>query len=147
MTVLAGLSKSPTKSVKLVAEYLAEPLTIIVNGCISNPYFRKLRKIARVSSISEVDNPITNDQFRPISTTTVIQSGVWKTCWLADVGFRRWRLSSSRQHFHFQQRMFDHNCPPRYKRRYKARHEEEKGDCQFLLIFLKLSTQYALTGP
>lgn len=72
MTVLAGLSKSPTKSVKLVAEYLAEPLTIIVNGCISNPYFRKLRKIARVSSISEVDNPITNDQFRPISTTTVI---------------------------------------------------------------------------
>ena len=66
-----GPDQIPTKFVKLVAEYLAEPLTI-VNGCIINAYFPKLWNIARVSSIPEVDNPITNDQFRPISTTSVI---------------------------------------------------------------------------
>lgn len=65
-----GPDQIPTKSVKLVAEYLAEPLTI-VNGCIINAYFPKLWKIARVSCIPEVDNPITNNQFRPISTTSV----------------------------------------------------------------------------
>lgn len=71
----SGPDQTPTKSVKLVAGYLVEPLTIIVNGCITNVYFRKLRKIARVSSISEVDNPITNDQFRPISILPVLSKG------------------------------------------------------------------------
>lgn len=77
MTCSTGPDQIPTKSVKLVAEYLAEPLTIIVNGCIINTYFPKLWKIARVSSIPEVDNPITNDQFRPISILLVLSNQVF----------------------------------------------------------------------
>ena len=41
----------PAKFIKLVAEYLAGPLTLIINNCIKNSYFPKSWKIARVSPI------------------------------------------------------------------------------------------------
>ena len=62
----------PPTFIKLVADHLAGPLTRIINGCITEAYFPKLWKIARVSLISEVDNPTTNNELRPISILLVL---------------------------------------------------------------------------
>ena len=55
-----------------MADNLAGPLTRIINGCITEAYFPKLCKIARVSPIPKVDNPTTNDELRPISILPVL---------------------------------------------------------------------------
>ena len=62
----------PPTFIKLVADHLAGPLTRIINGCITEAYFPKLWKIARVSLISKVDNPTTNNELRPISILPVL---------------------------------------------------------------------------
>ena len=67
-----GADQIPTTFVKLVADNLAGPLTRIINGCITEAYFPKLCKIARVSPIPKVDNPTTNDELRPISILPVL---------------------------------------------------------------------------
>ena len=51
---------------------MAGPLARIINGCITEAYFPKLWKIARVSLIPKVDNPTTNDKLRPISILPVL---------------------------------------------------------------------------
>ena len=51
---------------------MAGPLTWIINSCITEAYFPKLWKIARVSPIPKVDNPTTNDELRPISILPVL---------------------------------------------------------------------------
>ena len=51
---------------------MAGPLTRIINSCITEAYFPKLWKIARVSPIPKVDNPTTNDELRPISILPVL---------------------------------------------------------------------------
>ena len=51
---------------------MADPLTRIINGCITEAYFPKLCKIARVSPIPKVDNPTTNDELRLISILPVL---------------------------------------------------------------------------
>jgi hypothetical protein len=68
-----GVDNIPARFVKLVAEHLACPLTSIINKCISNAYFPKLWKIARVSPIPKVENPTSNDQLRPIYTSSFIK--------------------------------------------------------------------------
>ena len=55
-----------------MADNLAGPFTRIINGCITEAYFPKLCKIARVSPIPKVDNPTTNDELRPISILPVL---------------------------------------------------------------------------
>ena len=67
-----GADQIPTTFVKLVADNLAGPLTRIINSCITEAYFPKLCKIARVSPIPKVDNPTTNDELRPISILPVL---------------------------------------------------------------------------
>lgn len=67
-----GADHIPTRFVKLVAEHLADPLTTIINNCIANAYFPKLWKVARVSPVPKTDNPIANDQLRPISILPVL---------------------------------------------------------------------------
>ena len=56
-----GADQIPTTFIKLAADHLVGPLTRIINGCITEVYFPKLWKIARVSPIPKVDNPSTND--------------------------------------------------------------------------------------
>ena len=68
----AGADRIPARFVKLVADHLADPLTCIINTCIGNVYFPSLWKTARVSPIPKVDNPTSNDQFRPISILPVL---------------------------------------------------------------------------
>ena len=55
-----------------MADNLAGLLTRIINGCITEAYFPKLCKIARVSPIPKVDNPTTNDELKPISILPVL---------------------------------------------------------------------------
>ena len=67
-----GADQIPTSFIKLAADHLAGLLTRIINSCITEAYFPKLWKIARVSPIPKVDNPSTNDELRPISILPVL---------------------------------------------------------------------------
>ena len=57
----------PVQFVKMVAESIAGPLTTIINKCIRKYYFPKAWKNARISPIPKVDQPKSEEHFRPIS--------------------------------------------------------------------------------
>ena len=57
----------PINYVKMVSEDIAVPITNLINKCIRDSCFPKAWKIARVSPIPKVNNPVVNDQLRPIS--------------------------------------------------------------------------------
>ena len=67
-----GADQIPTRFIELVAECLAVPLTSIINHCIAKDYFPKQWKIARVSPVPKIDNPVSKDQLRPISVLPVL---------------------------------------------------------------------------
>ena len=67
-----GADQIPTRFIKMVAECLAVPLTSIINNCIAKAYFPKQWKIARVSPVPKIDNPVSKDQLRPISVLPVL---------------------------------------------------------------------------
>ena len=58
--------------VKLVAENTASPLTYIINECIRLSVFPTEWKCARISVIPKIDNPTTDDDYRPISIPPVL---------------------------------------------------------------------------
>lgn len=58
-----GPEQIPTKFVKLVAEYLAEPLTIIIYGRINEAYFPKLWKM--VPLCFTIKFPVSTKDVRP----------------------------------------------------------------------------------
>ena len=68
----AGADQIPTRFIKTVAECLAVPLTSIINNCIVKTYSPKQLKIAGVSPVPKIDNPVSNDQLRPISVLPVL---------------------------------------------------------------------------
>ena len=55
-----------------MADHSAVPLIRIINGCITEVYFPKLWKIARMLPILKVDNLTTNDKLRPISILSLL---------------------------------------------------------------------------
>ena len=55
------------KFVKMVADSIAGPLTAIINNCIRKYYFPKALKNARISPIPKVDQPKSEEHFRPTS--------------------------------------------------------------------------------
>ena len=57
----------PAKYLMMAANYLASPLTQIMNSFISNNTFPATWKMARVSPIPKVDSPINADQYRTIA--------------------------------------------------------------------------------
>ena len=67
-----GTDQISTRFIKMVAECLAVPLTSIINNCIAKAYFPKQWKIARVSPVPKIDNPVSKDQLRPISFFPVL---------------------------------------------------------------------------
>ena len=67
-----GADQIPTRFIKMVAECLAVPLTSIINNCIAKAFFPKQWKIARVSPVPKVNNPVSNDQLRPFSVLPVL---------------------------------------------------------------------------
>ncbi|KAK2558707.1 putative RNA-directed DNA polymerase from transposon X-element [Acropora cervicornis] len=67
-----GADQIPTRFLKLVAECLAVPLRSIINHCIAKDYFPKQWKIARVSPVPKIDNPVSKDQLQPFSVLPVL---------------------------------------------------------------------------
>ena len=57
----------PVKFVKMVADSIAGPLTDVINNCMRKYYFPKAWKNARISPISKVDQPKSEEHFRLIS--------------------------------------------------------------------------------
>lgn len=55
------------KFLKTVADFLAGPLTHIINPCIRNSYFPKDWKVARISPIPKVEQPKSEQDYRPVS--------------------------------------------------------------------------------
>ena len=67
-----GYDTIPVRFIKPVAEYLASPLTNIINNCISKNTFPKQWKVARVHPIPKVSPPTNADEFRPISVLPIM---------------------------------------------------------------------------
>jgi hypothetical protein len=67
-----GPDQIPAKYLKLVVEYIASPLTHIINSLISRQTFPDAWKQARVSPIPKIANPTEPDHFRPISILTAL---------------------------------------------------------------------------
>ena len=62
-----GPDSIPVKFVKMVADSIAGPLTAIITNCIRKYYFPKAWKNARISPVPKVDQPKSEEHFRPIS--------------------------------------------------------------------------------
>ena len=62
-----GTDQIPVKYLKLAADYIASPLTNIINGFIAKNSFPVVWKIARVSPLPKVVSPTELDHYRPIA--------------------------------------------------------------------------------
>ena len=67
-----GYDNIPATFIKPVSEYLASPLTFIINNFISTSNFPKLWKTARISPIPKIDNPISPKDYRPIAILPIL---------------------------------------------------------------------------
>ena len=68
-TVIADIA---VKFVKLAKEHLASPLQYIINNCIAQSAFPETWKIARISPIPKVDQPLGEADYRPVSIFSVL---------------------------------------------------------------------------
>ena len=73
-TCSTGADQIPVKYLKMSADYIASPLTQIINSFISNNTFPATWKMARVSPIPKVDSPINADQYRPIAILSALSN-------------------------------------------------------------------------
>ena len=62
-----GPDNIPIKFIKLFVEHLASPLTHIIKTCVLRQEFPSIRKTSRISPVPKKDDPIHNDDYRPIS--------------------------------------------------------------------------------
>ncbi|CAB3988515.1 Hypothetical predicted protein [Paramuricea clavata] len=62
-----GIDQIPVKYLKMAADYIASPLTYIINGFIATHSFPDVWKTACVSPIPKVASPTELDHYRPIS--------------------------------------------------------------------------------
>ena len=67
-----GTDQILTRFIKIVAECLTVPLTSIINKYIAKAYFPKQWKIAQVSPVPKIDDPVSNNQLQPISVLPVL---------------------------------------------------------------------------
>ncbi len=61
-----GPDQLPVRFLKLVAEFLAAPLTDIINSCIRS-YFPEAWKIAQISPMPKIEQPKAEQDYRPVS--------------------------------------------------------------------------------
>ena len=64
------------KFVKLAKVHISSPLTHIINRCIATSSFPRLWEIARISPIPKVDEPLSDIDYRPVSTLPTLSTGV-----------------------------------------------------------------------
>ena len=62
-----GIDQIPVKFVKLAKDHISAPLTHIINRCIATSSFPKPWKMARISPIPKVDEPLSDADYRPVS--------------------------------------------------------------------------------
>lgn len=62
----------PPKCYKLLADFVSEPLSIIINASFLNGYFPNRLKIISVTPIPKIENPTLFSQFRPISNANFL---------------------------------------------------------------------------
>ena len=62
-----GVDQIPAKYIKLVKEDLAGPLAYIINTCIETSTFPCAWKTSRISPIPKIDEPVNENDFRPVS--------------------------------------------------------------------------------
>ena len=62
-----GIDDIPVKFVKLAKEHLASPLQYIIDNCITQSTFPEAWKVARISPIPKVDQPLCEADYRPVS--------------------------------------------------------------------------------
>ena len=67
-----GFETIPVKYLKLVSEYIASPITNIINNCIKINSFPKMWKIARTLPIAKVKVPTKPSDYRPVSVLPVL---------------------------------------------------------------------------
>ena len=67
-----GPDQLPSRYLKIVAEYIAGPLTHIINSFITVSSFSDAWKIARITPIPKSNNSNTNSNMRPISILPVL---------------------------------------------------------------------------
>ena len=67
-----GFDTIPVKYLKPASEYIASPITNIINNCITTNSFPKMWKIARISPIPKIKAPTKPSDYRPISVLPVI---------------------------------------------------------------------------
>ena len=67
-----GFDTIPVKYLKPTSEYIASPITNIINNCITTNSFPKMWKIARISPIPKIKAPTKPSDYRPISVLPVI---------------------------------------------------------------------------
>ena len=72
-----GYDNIPVSFIKPIAEYIASPLTFIINNLIEESKFPDQWKIARISPIPKVTNPTELKDYRPISILPIL-SKVYK---------------------------------------------------------------------
>ena len=61
------IDQIPVKFVKLAKDHISAPLTNIINRCIVTSSFPKPWKMARISPIPKVDEPLSDADYRPVS--------------------------------------------------------------------------------
>ena len=66
-----GFDAIPVKYLKPALEYIASPITNIINNCIKTNSFPKMWKIARISLVPKVKVPTKSSDYRPISVLPV----------------------------------------------------------------------------
>ena len=67
-----GYDNIPVSFIKPIAEYIASPLTFIINNLIEESKFPDQWKIARISPIPKVNNPTELKDYRPISILPIL---------------------------------------------------------------------------
>ena len=72
MTVPGGFGNIPLKFLKPDAEEIASPIVHITNSCIDKEIFPDSWKVARVSPVLKIVNPVKEKYFRPISILSVL---------------------------------------------------------------------------
>ena len=69
---LTGPDNIPANLIKMVADYLASPLTDVINACIKNLYFPSAWKLARICAIPKGNQIKYDKDVRPTSILPVL---------------------------------------------------------------------------
>jgi len=62
----------PVQMIKPIAEYIASPLTHIINMGITEQKFQQQWKISKITPIPKVDDAETPDQYRPVPVLPIL---------------------------------------------------------------------------